>query len=148
MTVIPEHIDMDATDHQLIKLLRADARRPVSSLAKALGVSRGTVQNRIDRLHRSGVILGFTVRLKSDVEVMPIRAIALIEVHRNASDKVADALRRLPEIPAIHTTNGRWDLIAEIATSSLAQFDEVLRKIRQHEDISNSETSLMLSTIR
>lgn len=139
---------MDTIDHKLINLLRADARCPVSSLAKALGVSRGTVQNRMARLRKNGVILGFSVRLKSDVEAMPIRAIALIEVHRNAADRVADSLRRLPEVPAIHTTNGRWDLIAEIATESLPKFDEVLRQIRQHKEISNTETSLMLSTIR
>ena len=139
---------MDALDHKLIKLLRADARQPASTLAKALGVARGTVQNRIDRLKQQGVILGFTVRLKSDVEAQPVRAIVMIEVRSNTSDEVADELRRLPEIPAIYTTNGRWDLVAEVATESLSQFDEVLRQIRRHPGISNSETSLLLSALR
>ena len=106
-------MDLDDTDCRLIALLRADARRPASSLAAALGISRGTVQNRIARLLRGGVIQGFTLRLGPEGEGAAgraaVRAITAIEIRGRAASGVLRALRDFPEIRALHTTNGRWD---------------------------------------
>ena len=68
-------IGLDDTDRRLIQLLRADARLPAATLAKHLGVSRGTVQNRIERLRSAGILLGFTVRLRGDVASAAVRAV-------------------------------------------------------------------------
>ena len=137
---------MDDKDRQLISLLRDNARRPISALATALGVSRGTVQNRIDRLLADGTILGFTLRLRRDVPRAAIRAITLVEVEGERTDRIIKALRGYPEVHAVHTTNGRWDLVLELDTDTLEAFDLALRRIREVKGIANSETSLLLSS--
>ena len=136
---------MDDTDRSLISLLRQDARLSVSTLAARLGVSRGTVQNRMDRLVASGVIEGFTVRLRPDAGGQGVRAVMMIEVRGDRSASVLRALRALPEVSAVHTTNGRWDAVVELGASGLEGFDAVLRRIRQVDGVVNSETSLLLS---
>ncbi len=137
---------MDDKDRRLLTLLRENARLPVSSLAEVLGVSRGTVQNRIDRMVERGDILGFTVRVRPDAEPAQVRAIMMVEVEGERTDRIIKLLRGYPEIAAIHTTNGRWDLVLELKTESLEAFDEALRRIRQIKGIAASETSLLLSS--
>lgn len=138
---------MDDLDRRLIVLLRADARQPVAALAQALRVSRATVQNRIDRMSVRGEIAGFTVRLSEDAEAGRVRAIMMIGVEGERSTAVLRALRQRPEIERVHTTNGRWDLVAELNTQTLAEFSGALDAIRLIEGISGSETSLLLKTI-
>ena len=139
---------LDDTDYRLLAILRDNARTPVTSLAHALGVSRGTVQNRIDKLVQSGVIRGFTVRLKPEAEPHAIRAMTLIQVAGQKADSVIRDLRGYPEVRALHTTNGKWDIVAEIETDHLEQFDEVLRRIRMIVGIASTETSILLSSYK
>ena len=139
---------MDETDRKLIALLRADARTPVAVLARRLKVSRGTVQNRIDRLVAQGVILGFTLKVHSDAEADRVRAIMTIAVEGGRSASVLRALRGFPAIEAVHMTNGRWDMVAELSAESLADFSRVLDEVRLIEGISATETSLLLTTHR
>ena len=139
---------LDDTDRQLISLLRDDARMPVVALAKKLRLARATVQNRIARLERDGVIVGYTVRLRPDADPHRIRAIMSIEVAGPFGDAVLRALRGHPNVVALHSTNGRWDAMAEIRSDSLEAFDQVLNSIRSIEGISNSETSILLSTYK
>ncbi|BDV36007.1 MULTISPECIES: Lrp/AsnC family transcriptional regulator [Methylocystis] len=136
---------MDDLDRRLIAELRADGRASLSELAKRLGVSRGTVQNRLDRLIESEVILGFTVRLKSVADDDRIRAIMMIEVAGKSTRRVVQALRGLPEIHALYSTNGAYDLIAEIEVANLGEFDRVLSTVRSIEGVARSETSLLLA---
>lgn len=137
---------MDDTDRQLIALLRRNARLPVATLAKTLGVSRGTVQNRIARMLERGTIQGFTVTLRQEGDVPRIRAIMMIEVEGERSDRIAKQLRGYPEVTAVHTTNGRWDMVVELSTDSLETFDRVLQRVRQIKGVSASETSLLLAS--
>ena len=139
---------LDDTDYRLLAILRDNARTPVTSLAHALGVSRGTVQNRIDKLVQNGVIRGFTVRLKPEAEPHAIRAMTLIQVAGQKADSVIRDLRGYPEVRALHTTNGKWDIVAEIETDHLEQFDEVLRRIRMIGGIAGTETSILLSSYK
>ena len=139
---------MDDTDRHLVSLLRDNARLSVATLAKKLGVSRGTVQNRIARLLARGTIEGFTVRAKPDSALPRIRAIMMIGVEGERSDRILDELKKFPEIGAVHTTNGRWDMVVEMATDTLEGFDRVLHRIRQIAGVSASETSLLLSSYR
>nr|WP_321524077.1 Lrp/AsnC family transcriptional regulator [uncultured Cohaesibacter sp.] len=141
-----KHI-FDQLDKDLISLLRHDGRAPLSKLADILHVSRGTVQNRLDRLMESGAVLGFTVRVREDYELDGIRAIMLIEVVGKSTSQVIRKLRGMPELHTLHTTNGAWDLVAEIQAASLSDFDRVLREVRLIEGVLNSETSILLSTI-
>jgi DNA-binding Lrp family transcriptional regulator len=136
---------MDSLDHQLLGLLRENARTPVATLATQLRVSRGTVQNRIDRLVADGVLLGFTVRTSAEGVGHRIRAVTMIRTEGDA-EVVLRAVRGYPALRALHTTNGRWDIVAELATDTLEQFDEVLRQIGKVRGVANTETSLLLST--
>ena len=137
---------MDDKDRQLIALLRQNARLPVAALAQSLEVSRGTVQNRINRLIAHGTIQGFTVRVPQEAEPARIRAITMVSVDGERTERIIKQLRGYPEIAEIHTTNGRWDLVLELSTESLEAFDQALRSIRQIKGIAGSETSLLLST--
>jgi len=137
---------MDDVDQQLIGLLRDDARASLVSLAKALRVSRATVQNRIARLEASGTIVGYTVRLKPEAQTHRIRALTTIAVEGNRGDAVIRALRGDPAVQTLHTTNGRWDIVAELRADDLEEFDRVLGRIRLVDGIASTETSLLLST--
>jgi DNA-binding Lrp family transcriptional regulator len=137
----------DDLDHRLISVLREDGRAPLSKLAVILGVSRGTVQARLDRLLQSGAALGFTIRVRQDYDDGAIRAIMMIEVQGRSTTKVIRFLRGLPELYALHTTNGSWDLVAEIRAGNLRDFDRVLREVRTVEGVLNSETSILLSSV-
>ncbi|MDE0764299.1 MAG: Lrp/AsnC family transcriptional regulator [Cellvibrionales bacterium] len=140
-------VSYDSIDRDLISLLRTNARASISALAKALKVSRGTVQNRLDRLIATGAIIGFTIRASASIDDGAIRAVMLIEVTGKSTSQIISKLRGLPELQKVHTTNGAWDLVAEIQASSLAEFDIVLREVRLIDGIANSETSILLSTI-
>jgi DNA-binding Lrp family transcriptional regulator len=137
----------DQLDRDLIAILRRDGRAPLSKLADILGVSRGTVQNRLDRLLESGDLLGFTVRVREDHESDLIRAVMMIEVVGKSTSQVIRKLRGFPELNMLYSTNGAWDLVAEIQADSLMDFDRILREVRAIDGISNSETSLLLSRV-
>ncbi len=139
-------INLDDTDRELLALLRHDARLPVATLALKLKVARGTVQNRMKRLERDGVIVGYTVRIKPQAEAHRIRALMTIVVEGNRSAEVIKALRGHPGVTGLHSTNGRWDLVAELRADSLEAFDRALGNIRLIAGIGNTETSLLLST--
>ena len=139
---------MDDIDRQLIALLRDNARTSVAALAKKLRVARGTVQNRLNKLEEDGTIVGYTVRLKPQAEERRIRALMSVAVEANASETVAKAMRGDPAVAALYSTNGRWDLVAELHTDSLEAFDRVLARIRQLEGVSNTETNLLLSAYK
>ena len=137
---------MDDTDQHLLSLLRDNARTPVATLAKVLRVSRGTVQNRLNRMEADGTVVGYTVRLKPQVEKHRIRALMTVAVEGNRIDALLVALRGDPAVCGLHTTNGRWDIVAELQADSLEAFDRVLGRIRLLDGVANTETSLLLST--
>ena len=139
---------MDETDHQLIALLRQDARLSVAALAARLGVSRGTVTNRIRRLEDDSVIVGYTVRLRPDVPRSEIKAWMSIAVDGNQTRSVIASLLGEPGVATLHDTNGRWDLLAELRAENLQDLAKVLERIRLLKGISNTETSIHLETYR
>jgi DNA-binding Lrp family transcriptional regulator len=139
---------MDDLDRRLIAQLRIDARAPIATLAKRLGVARGTVQNRLARLAADGTIAGYTVRLKPQTDVDQVSGIMTIAVEGNQLERVVRTLRGDPAVAALHSTNGRWDLVAELRTDSLEAIDEVINRIRSIESITRTETSLLLSSYK
>lgn len=138
---------MDDLDRKLVSLLRSDGRAPVTTLARQLGVTRATINSRLDRMLESGKILGFTVRMREEHGDDDVRAISLIEVEGRSTNDVIKALRGLAEIQSLHTTNGGWDLVAEVRCDSLLEFDRVLGRIRSVDGVINSETSLLLNSV-
>lgn len=138
---------MDDLDQRLIAKLRADARAPVAELALALKVSRGTITNRMARLQRDGIISGYTLRLRPDAARDEVRAWASIAVEGN-QQKVIRTLLGEPGIAALHDTNGRWDLLAELRVDNLTELSATLERIRAVPGISATETSIHLQSYR
>ena len=139
---------MDTLDQQLIALLRTDARASVATLAHRLGVSRGTVNNRITKLEDDGTIVGYTVRLRPDIEHNEIIAWMSIAVEGNQTREVISILLGEPGIGELHDTNGRWDLLAEIRSANLADLAAVLERVRLIRGIGNTETSIHLQSYK
>ncbi len=139
---------MDDLDRRLIAQLRIDARVTVAALAKRLGVARGTVQNRIAKLEADGSIVGYTVRLKPQTEADQVSGIMTIAVEGNHLERIVRTLRGDPAVAALHSTNGRWDLVAELRADSLEAIDEVINRIRSLENITRTETNLLLSSYK
>jgi DNA-binding Lrp family transcriptional regulator len=139
---------MDTTDQQLLSLLRKDARTSAATLATKLGVSRGTISNRITKLEDAGIIVGYTVRLRPDAQPKEISAWMSIAVEGNETRAVIASLLGEPGVATLHDTNGRWDLLAELRAANLSELSQVLERIRLVRGISNTETSIHLQTYR
>ncbi len=139
---------MDATDQALISLLRQDARLSVADLAHKLKVSRGTVTNRMRKLEDEQVIVGYTVRLKPEAEPERIRAWMGITVEGNRTREVIASLLGEPGVAALHDTNGRWDLLAELEARSMGELSKVLERIRLVAGIRGTETNIHLASYR
>lgn len=139
---------MDDTDRQLIAMLRADARTTVAALAAKLGVSRGTVTNRLRKLEDEQVIVGYSVRLRPDAEPNQIRAWMGVLVDGNQTRAVIASLLGEPGVAALHDTNGRWDLLAELRAETMTELSQVLERVRLIKGIANTETSILLASYR
>lgn len=139
---------LDEIDEKLIAALRRDGRASLSELASLLGLSRATVRARMDRLAARGEIAGFTVLTRGDVTAAPVRGLMMIGIEGRGADRIAARLAGMPAVQAVHSTNGKWDMIAEIGTETLEELDAVLAGIRRLDGVTTSETSLLLSTRR
>ena len=138
---------IDEIDRKILTRLKIDGRSSVTTLAGVLGLARGTVQSHLTRLIDSRIIKRFTIELNEvDVDEM-VRAIMMIEVRGNTANSVQKALQRMPEVTSLHRTCGVWDLVIELETTSLYNFDGVLTRIRQLPGVSNSETCPLLRRI-
>ncbi|MGO4907816.1 Lrp/AsnC family transcriptional regulator [Pseudorhodobacter sp. W20_MBD10_FR17] len=139
---------MDDTDQSLIAALRRDGRASLSDLAGSLGLARATVRARLERLQAAGEVMGFTVLTRGDVSALPVRALMMIAIEGRGAEKTMARLAGIPAVQAVHSTNGRWDLIAEIGTATLPELDEVMFRVRDIDGVVTSETNLLLSTRR
>lgn len=139
---------MDDLDQQLIAQLRQNARLNIADLAHKLGVSRGTVHNRLRKLEDGQVILGYTVRLRPENEPDRIRAWMGVQVEGNTTRQVIASLLGEPGVVSLHDTNGRWDLLAEIEAASMRQLSDVLERIRLISGIRSTETNIHLASYR
>ena len=139
---------MDDVDDRLIAALRRDGRASLSDLSAVLGLARTTVRARLARLRERGDIVGYTVVTRADVAQDPVRGLMMIGIEGRGAERIKRQLSNMAELRAVHSTNGRWDLIVEIGTDTLAAFDRVLDRIRQLDGVMTSETSLLLSTRR
>lgn len=137
---------LDSKDQNLLALLRSNARASVAELAKQLGVSRATVQSRMSKLEKDGVIRGYTVSLGDNPDAPAVRAHMNIRVDSVREAGLIAALRGIPQVARVHHSTGRWDLIAEIQTDTLSSFNRVIGKIRLLEGVAATETNLLLDS--
>lgn len=138
----------DDIDNRLIAALRRDGRASLSDLAAQLTLSRATVRARIERLVSRGEISGFTVLTRADVTAAPVRGLMMIGIEGRGTDRIIARLMGLAAVQAVHATNGKWDLIIELGTQTLAELDDILAQIRRFDGVATSETNLLLSTRR
>ena len=138
---------MDETDRKLLQLLRANSRAPLSELAAKLGVSRGTVRNRIEQLMSQRIIERFTVQLAQDTSADEIAAFALIKLHANDGRRTLIALRKITSVTRIHTLSGPFDLVVELNVPNLRQLDRVLDSIREIPDVAETQSHIKLSEV-
>ena len=137
---------MDKLDARIISALRHDARVPLSDLALTLNITRTTLRTRMAKLQERGEIVGFTVLTRADVTRDPVRGLMMIGIEGRGTERITRQVGGYPEVRAVHSTNGRWDIILEIGTETLEDFDQVLTRIRRLDGIMTSETNLLLST--
>ena len=135
------------SDTALINLLRRDGRMSVSALSAALGLSRATIKARLDRLIETGVIERFTIETSAGHDASIVRAIMMIQLAGGMSRAVIRAIRAMPQVARLHSTNGAWDLVAELECASLRDFDQALRAIREVNGVQNSESCILLDTV-
>lgn len=139
---------MDDTDERILSALKRNARMSLSDMSHLLGLSRTTLRTRIERMEREGDIQGYSVVLKQDVAQDPVRGLMMLGIEGRGADRILRQLQGMAEVRAVHSTNGRWDLIAEIGTETLEALDAALARIRRLDGVVSSETSLLLRTSR
>lgn len=137
---------LSPTDEALLSALREDARAPTAAIARRLQLSRTTVQSRIERLERAGVIAGYTVRLGDDHERERIRALIMITVFPKQAPAVVEALRQMPEVRSLHSVSGGWDLVAMAVVPGIGDMDALTDRIGALEGVERTTTTLVLST--
>ncbi len=137
---------MDETDQKLIAALRENARQSTAELGRKLGLSRTTVQSRIERLERRGPIAGYTVRLTEDFERGAVRAHVMITVSPKAARAVEAALRAIPEVRLLHSVSGAFDMIVHLVAASTVEMDRLVDDIGALEGVERTTSSIILST--
>jgi DNA-binding Lrp family transcriptional regulator len=136
---------LDDTDHALIRFLRRDARTPTAELARRVGVSRTTVQSRLERLERDGVIKGYTIQTGDSYDPGVIRATVLIQVEPRATAAIVTALGKMREVEGLFTTAGRFDMAIQLAASGTPALDTALDRIGEMEGVRGMESLIHLT---
>jgi len=137
---------MDAIDEKLLSALRDNARASTARLARMVGRSRTSVQSRLERLEREGVIVGYSVRVAPEHELGAVRAHVMIKVGPKEARAVTAALKAIPQVRVLHSVSGDVDLIAVAATTSVAEMDEVIDRIGALDGVERTTSSILLST--
>ena len=137
---------MDKMDIKLLNILKKNARTSVSNIAIDLQITRTTVRTRMRKLKETGEISGFTVITKSDVSPAPVRGLVMLQIEGTGAHTIRQKLLLLQQVYSVYTTNGKWNMIIDLGTQSLAELDEILSKIQKFSGVKGFETSLLLST--
>lgn len=139
-------VRLDDADKRLLALLRENARAPVASLARALGLSRTTVQSRIERLERRGVVGGYTVSVPAEAEQDTVRAHVLVTLAARQSGAIELGLRRIPEVRTVYSVSGPFDLIVVVAAASIGELDGLIDRIGALDGVERTTSAIVLST--
>jgi DNA-binding Lrp family transcriptional regulator len=135
-----------ASDAALLALLRENGRAPAAELARKLGVSRTTVQSRIEKLERAGTILGYTVRVADEVERSLVKAQMMVTLSPKHSAGILSTLRKIPEVRTVHSVSGSFDLIVIAAANSVAELDRLIDRVGALDGVERTTSAVILST--
>lgn len=133
-------------DQELLSVMRGNARASTTELAQILGVSRSTVQKRLERLETQGVIAGYTVQLSSAYLDQEIKAHVMITVSPAMTNDIIKNMEKLDGVRAIYSVSGPHDLIAEVAAMSVTELDKMIDHIIAIEGVDRTVSSVILST--
>jgi DNA-binding Lrp family transcriptional regulator len=137
---------MDDLDEHLLARLRENARAPVAELARGLGLSRTTVQSRLARLERSGVIAGYAVRLSEKHEAARVHAFVMLTVEPKQAAAVTSALRKMSGVRRLQSVSGPFDMIATVDAPSVSEMDALIDEIGGLAGVERTNSSIVLST--
>jgi DNA-binding Lrp family transcriptional regulator len=144
--VIFGDVMMTDKDEDLLGLLKLNAREPIAALARKLGISRTTVQDRLKRLEETGVISGYAVRLGKRARVPGFAALVTLGVEPRQQIEVARIIGTYSQVETLHTVSGKFDLVAMVRTATSEDMDSLIDKIGQLKGVSDIETAVILST--
>ncbi|MFO7993128.1 MAG: Lrp/AsnC family transcriptional regulator [Marinobacter sp.] len=133
-------------DQELLLLLRQNARSSISDLARALNVSRSTVQNRIAKLEASGVIRGYAVQLGGEFSANQVEAHVSIKVFQKLTARTNTALEQISQVSQLYSVSGEYDLIAIVQAQSLEELSAVLDEIGNLEGVERTNSAVVLET--
>ena len=139
-------LPLDDTDRALLALLRENARAPTAELARRLGISRTTVQSRLQRLERRRAVVGYTVVVPDEAEAALVRAHVLITLAPRQTAAIDAALRRIPEVRVLHSVSGPFDLIAIVAAGSIGELDALIDRIGALDGVERTTSAIVLAT--
>jgi DNA-binding Lrp family transcriptional regulator len=137
---------MDSIDEKLLSALRENGRASTALLARLVGRSRTSVQSRIERLEKQGIITGYGVRLAPELGIGAVRAHVMIKVGPKEARAVTAALREISQVRLLHSVSGEADLIAVAAAASVAEMDQVIDRIGALDGVERTTSSIILST--
>lgn len=141
----PVSATLDSTDRELIALLRENARTPTALLARRLGLSRTTVQSRIDRLERTGVITGYSVKVSETQERNAVNAYIMITVGPKSAARVDAEIRKMSAVRVLESVSGAFDLIAIAVTPTVAEMNALIDAIGVMEGVERTTSAIVLS---
>ena len=137
---------MDDLDQHLLTRLRDNARAPVAELARVLGLSRTTVQSRLAKLERTGVIAGYAVKLSEAYEGARIHAFIMLTVEPKSAAAVTSALKRMPGVRKLQSVSGPFDMIVTAEAGGVAEMDGLIDEIGALKGVERPNSSIVLST--
>ncbi|WP_329623208.1 Lrp/AsnC family transcriptional regulator [Streptomyces sp. NBC_01255] len=135
---------IDHLDGRLITLLAREPRIGVLEASRRLGVARGTVQARLDRLQESGVIRGFGPQVDPAALGYPVTAFATLEIKQGQGADVRGHLATVPEVLELHTTTGHGDMLCRLVARSNADLQRVIDKVVAFEGIMRASTAIVM----
>ncbi len=139
--------ELDATDAEIIELLRHDARRTFADIAERVSLSAPAVKRRVDRLERDGVITGYTVLVDHSKLGQPLQAFTELRFAGNSPvDEIAGIGGDIPEVQTIFTTAGDPDALAWIRVKDVEDLKRVIDLLRRSGRVTGTKTLMVLGT--
>lgn len=138
---------LDSTDLRLLAALRDDPRASHAVLARRVGIARGTVYSRLDRLVNEGVIVGYGPDIDAVSAGLGVLAFTTLEIRQGSHDATTAALATIVEVVEIHTITGHGDLLCRIVARSNDHLHDVLQRITAIATVARSETQLSLASV-
>jgi DNA-binding Lrp family transcriptional regulator len=142
---VPDPRRVDELDARLLRELDTAPRVGVLELSRRLGVARGTVQARLDRLVARGVIATFAPTLDPEALGFTVTAFATLEIRQGRGPVVLEHLRAIPEVLEVHTITGAGDMLCRVVARSNADLQRVLDRVTEFPEIVRTSTVIALS---